>query len=290
MNNQWLYEKLKAFEAYYAHYLEEIDAPLELKSAMKYSALNGGKRVRALLTIATGAIFQTEERILFPIAAAIEMIHSYSLVHDDLPAMDDDDMRRGQPSCHRQYDEATAILVGDALLSESFSLLSRIDLPAEKVISLIKLISDASGASGMVGGQFDDLDAEKRRISLEQLQSIHQRKTGAIIKASILSALIASSSREEDYQHFSNFATEIGLAFQIKDDILDVEGTTEALGKVAGRDEAQQKSTYTSLLGLDGAKKALQTSVEHAKKLFQHYPNHSEPLAALTTYILERNH
>ncbi len=290
INNDWIAKELAQFEKRYQNYLTSLQAPQRLKEAMGYSALNGGKRIRALLLLATGYLLDSDQAPLFNLACAIEMIHSYSLVHDDLPAMDDDTLRRGQPTCHLKYDEATAILVGDALLSESFALLSEAALPPERLIKIIRLISTASGAEGMVGGQYLDLESEHKSISLSELESIHRLKTGALIRASILAPALAADLSTKEYLRLDQFAQKIGLAFQIKDDILDVIGNTEKLGKHVGQDQLLEKATYTALLGVDEAKRYLEKLVVEAEALLNTFKTRTEPLASITTYILERDH
>ena len=291
MPTAWFSQQLSAFETEFAHYLEKINAPTRLKDAMLYSTLNGGKRLRALLVIASGELFNAPKAPLTAIAIAIEMIHAYSLIHDDLPAMDDDDYRRGKLTCHKAFDEATAILAGDALLTQSFECLSHIDdLSAIQIIQLIQLISNASGANGMVGGQIFDIEAEEREISLAELEQIHRNKTGALIKASILAGVIAGNGSQDDYERLSIYADNIGLAFQIKDDILDVTGTQEELGKKPGADQLHEKSTYISLLGLESSIEKLDQLIAEAIKQLEPFGTKATPLIDLAYYIQKRNH
>lgn len=287
----WLNEQLAAFEVEFDRYLASIDAPKNLKEAMRYSALNGGKRLRPMLLIAAGHLSGADAKILYPLGMAIEMIHAYSLIHDDLPAMDDDSLRRGKPTCHIQFDEATAILAGDALLTESFVILSHLEGISDSAkIKLIQLFSHSAGASGMVGGQMMDLEGEERKITSDELVAIHRLKTGKLIKASILAGAIAGNSDEKTLMHLTEFADNIGLAFQVKDDILDVTGTSEELGKTAGKDLEQEKSTYVTLLGLEKATTILDELIDKAFDSLNALGEKNAPLLNLTAYVVKRNY
>ena len=287
----WLNEQLAAFEVEFDRYLASIDAPKNLKEAMRYSALNGGKRLRPMLLIAAGHLSGADPKVLYPLGMAIEMIHAYSLIHDDLPAMDDDSLRRGKPTCHIQFDEATAILAGDALLTESFVILSHLEGISESAkIKLIQLFSHSAGASGMVGGQMMDLEGEERKITSDELVAIHRLKTGKLIKASILAGAIAGDADEKTLMHLTEFADNIGLAFQVKDDILDVTGTSEELGKTAGKDLEQEKSTYVTLLGLEKATTILDELIDKAFDNLNALGEKNAPLLNLTAYVVKRNY
>ncbi len=287
----WLNEQLAAFEVEFDRYLASIDAPKNLKEAMRYSALNGGKRLRPMLLIAAGHLSGADAKILYPLGMAIEMIHAYSLIHDDLPAMDDDSLRRGKPTCHIQFDEATAILAGDALLTESFVILSHLEGISDSAkIKLIQLFSHSAGASGMVGGQMMDLEGEERKITSDELVAIHRLKTGKLIKASILAGAIAGNADEKTLMHLTEFADNIGLAFQVKDDILDVTGTSEELGKTAGKDLEQEKSTYVTLLGLEKATTILDELIDKAFDNLNALGEKNAPLLNLTAYVVKRNY
>lgn len=287
----WLNEQLAAFEVEFDRYLASIDAPKNLKEAMRYSALNGGKRLRPMLLIAAGHLSGADAKILYPLGMAIEMIHAYSLIHDDLPAMDDDSLRRGKPTCHIQFDEATAILAGDALLTESFVILSHLEGISDSAkIKLIQLFSHSAGASGMVGGQMMDLEGEERKITSDELVAIHRLKTGKLIKASILAGAIAGNADEKTLMHLTEFADNIGLAFQVKDDILDVTGTSEELGKTAGKDLEQEKSTYVTLLGLEKATTILDELIDKAFDSLNALGEKNAPLLNLTAYVVKRNY
>ncbi|GGZ86256.1 (2E,6E)-farnesyl diphosphate synthase [Ignatzschineria indica] len=291
MPTAWFTTQLHLFEAAFTKELEKIEAPERLKEALLYSTLNGGKRLRPLLTIASGELCDAKMAAILSIASAIEMIHAYSLVHDDLPAMDDDEYRRGKLTCHKAYDEATAILTGDALLTACFESLSHIEeLSAEKRLQLIQLISHAAGSAGMVGGQYLDLSSENRTISLHELETLHRKKTGALIKASILAGAIAGDTDQSTYDRLSVYADNIGLAFQIKDDILDLIGTQEELGKKPGSDLLQEKSTYISLLGLEDSIAKLDELTNEAIELLSPLGKKAEPLIDLAHYIQKRNH
>lgn len=291
MPTAWFNDQLHTFETAFKNQLEEIKAPNRLKEAILYSTLNGGKRLRALLTLASGELCDANREILLKVAGAIECIHAYSLIHDDLPAMDDDEYRRGKLTCHKAFDEATAILAGDALLTYSFEILSNIEeLSAEKRLQIIQLYSKSAGTYGMVGGQYIDLDSEHKQISLTELETIHRKKTGALIKAAILAGAIAGDTDEDTYDRLSVYADNIGLAFQIKDDILDVIGTQEELGKMPGSDQLQDKSTYISLLGLTESIEKLEALTTEAIELLTPLGERAAPLIDLAHYIQKRNH
>ena len=233
--------------------------PQRLHAAQRYAVLGGGKRLRPLLVYFTGEALNIAPQMLDAPAAAVELIHSYSLVHDDLPAMDDDDLRRGQPTTHRAFDEATAILAGDSLQVLAFSLLARDRTPgvsAEARLRMIRILADASGTAGMAGGQAIDLAAVGRNIGLEELEAMHRLKTGALIRASVLmAAACAPGLSDAAWEALDGYSQDIGLAFQIQDDILDVEGDTHEIGKTSGADAARAKPTYPSVLGLATAKR-----------------------------------
>jgi len=232
--------------------------PQRLHAAQRYAVLGGGKRLRPLLVYFTGEALNIAPQMLDAPAAAVELIHSYSLVHDDLPAMDDDDLRRGQPTTHRAFDEATAILAGDSLQVLAFSLLSRDRTPgvsAESRLKMIQILADASGTAGMAGGQAIDLAAVGRSIDLDELEGMHRLKTGALIRASVLMAAACEPNLSAAaWDALDGYSQDIGLAFQIQDDILDVEGSTDEIGKTSGADAARDKPTYPSVMGLDSAK------------------------------------
>ncbi|HZP33151.1 MAG TPA: farnesyl diphosphate synthase [Candidatus Acidoferrales bacterium] len=229
---------------------EKARPPL-IHRAMRYSIFAGGKRVRPILCIEAFRIFSDEITSVLPVACSLEFIHTYSLIHDDLPALDNDDLRRGQPTCHKKFGEAMAILAGDALLTLAFERLAAAPIPPAQGVALIKEIASAAGTiDGMVGGQVADLEAGGKQVTPEMLQYIHCSKTAALIRASIVSGAIAGGACPQDLERLRTFGGLIGWAFQVTDDILDVEESSAALGKTAGKDQAQQKATYPALFGL----------------------------------------
>ncbi|MEA3405318.1 MAG: farnesyl diphosphate synthase [Pseudomonadota bacterium] len=267
------------------------DIPQTLMEAMSYATLNSGKRLRPALIYAIGEALQTPLQQLDSAACAMELIHSYSLVHDDLPAMDDDDLRRGQPTCHIQYDEATAILVGDAQQTLAFELLSTDPLLSDNhKIQLIQLLTQASGINGMIGGQMIDIQSEGQTIELERLKTLHQMKTGALIKTSLLMGAAQSQRYAEITPLLISLGENIGLAFQVQDDILDIEGDSITLGKPQGSDLESDKSTYPKLLGLEQAKQYRDELIQNAKQQLQTLQIDSPFLAQLIEYIAKRNH
>ena len=234
--------------------------PGAVKEAMTYSVMAGGKRLRPLLFIQTLRAYSVDYHKYIDIACAIEMIHTYSLIHDDLPGMDNDDLRRGKPTCHKQFDEATAILAGDALLNESMNVILRMELDDALKVEVLRYLYQASGLDGMIYGQQQDMYFETHTASLDELQAIHHDKTGALISVPMkIAGLIA---KKEDAGQLENIGFKLGLAFQIQDDILDVTSTTETLGKKVGSDIANHKSTYVSLLGLETSQKRVEELFE----------------------------
>jgi geranylgeranyl diphosphate synthase, type II len=266
--------------------------PHRLHAAQRYAVLGGGKRLRPLLVYCTGEALGIPLPILDAPAAAVELIHSYSLVHDDLPAMDDDDLRRGLPTTHRAFDEATAILAGDALQVLAFALLSRDRTPgvsSDARLKMIQILADASGTTGMAGGQAIDLAAVGRNLNLEELEAMHRLKTGALIRASVLMAAACSDNLGvAEWDALDGYSQDIGLAFQIQDDILDVEGKTEEIGKTSGADAARAKPTYPSVLGLDAAKtRAVELKLRACDRLAA-LGSGAQVLAWLASYVIER--
>ncbi|UPQ89284.1 (2E,6E)-farnesyl diphosphate synthase [Vibrio sinaloensis] len=265
---------------------------LPLVEAMRYGLLLGGKRARPFLVYITGQMLGCTLDDLDTPASAVECIHAYSLIHDDLPAMDDDELRRGQPTCHIQFDEATAILTGDALQTLAFTILAEGPLHSSaenQRISMVKVLADASGANGMCMGQALDLAAENRQVTLDELKLIHRNKTGALIKAAIrLGALASGEKGVEVMPHLDKYADAIGLAFQVQDDILDIIGDTETLGKPQGSDQELNKSTYPSLLGLEGAINKAHTLLDEALQALQAIPYNTELLEEFARYVIER--
>lgn len=270
---------------------EGTELPAPLHGSMRYSVFAGGKRVRPVLLLAACEAVGGAVKSALPAACAMEMIHTYSLIHDDLPAMDNDDFRRGNPTNHKVYGEATAILAGDALLTEAFILLSGngagVD-PAAR-LRVINEIAQASGSRGMVGGQMLDMESEgKHEIDLATLSYIHTHKTGALIRASVRAGAIIGGAGEAGFDALTRYADAVGLAFQIADDILDVEGTTEELGKDAGSDQARGKATYPALMGLEASKARANELVEMALGALSSFDERAEPLRAIASYIVKR--
>jgi len=268
------------------------ELPSSLHSSMRYSVFAGGKRVRPILMLAACEAVGGNPAAAMPAACAMEMIHTYSLIHDDLPAMDDDDFRRGNPTNHKVYGEATAILAGDALLTEAFILLSHPEEgggPAAR-LRVIQEIAQASGSHGMVGGQVVDMESEggSVEIDLALLSYIHTHKTGALIRASVRAGAILGGADEAALTALTRYGEAVGLAFQIADDILDMEGTTEELGKDAGSDEARGKATYPRLVGLDASKKRARELVDLALDSLSRFDERAEPLRAIASYIVQR--
>ena len=272
-------------------YLPAGDDPTQLRAAMRYSLFNGGKRVRPILAYASALAVNPviELTVIDPVAAALECLHSYSLVHDDLPAMDDDQLRRGQPTCHIAFNEATAILAGDALQTLAFSLLTTTDLPAATQVSLIRSLAMGSGVAGMVLGQAIDLAAVDHQLDLAQLETMHRHKTGALIRASVAMGAICAGADKVQLAALDNYAAAIGLAFQVQDDILDVTGDTATLGKQQGADIARNKPTYVSLLGLEAAQAKAAELHRQALDALSEFGASAAPLRQLASYIIERS-
>ena len=293
------------FDSRLKHYQQRVDQALDtclpdnnstrhkLTEAMRYSVIGGGgKRIRPAMVYATGEAMGVDPAILDTPACAVEIIHTYSLIHDDLPAMDDDDLRRGQPTCHKAFDEASAILAGDALQAHAFEILASNDFHVDdrRRLEMITLLAQASGSDGMAGGQAIDLASVGKQLSLEELEDMHRLKTGALIRASILlGAMCKASITEEELELLGLYADCIGLSFQIQDDILDVVGDTETLGKPKGSDEKMQKPTYPSILGLDASRQLALEQHELALTYLDKLDANSETLKQLSSYIVERN-
>jgi farnesyl diphosphate synthase len=290
------------FEKRVAHYIERVETkldtvlpaadvePRKLHDAMRFAIFNGGKRVRPLLVYASGETLGVPEALLDPPAAAIELIHAFSLVHDDLPAMDDDDLRRGKPTLHRQYDEATAILAADALQPLAFRVLAEVrDVPAAVRIELVRLVADACGSVGMTGGQAMDLSAEGRELAAAEIERMYALKTGALIHAAVLlPALLTDELTPERHAAIEAFGRTIGVAFQIRDDILDVEGDTEVIGKTAGADERLAKATWPGARGLDAAQQRCDELLRSALESLDDFGDAAGPLRWLARFIVER--
>ena len=271
----------------------EATIPERLHQAMRYTVLNGGKRIRPILTYAAGHAVGVPLANLDAPACAVELIHAYSLVHDDLPAMDDDDLRRGKPTCHKAFDEATAILAGDALQALAFQVLAhgQTTIPAEQRLQMLDSLAIASGSRGMAGGQAIDLAAVGKTLNVAELENMHVHKTGALIRTCIqLAALCQPDMDGATLKKLDHFAKCIGLAFQIQDDILDVEGDTETLGKLQGADQALNKPTYPALLGLESAREMARELHEDALHSLDDLGEKADPLRWLADYIIQRSH
>ncbi len=272
---------------------KETELPHSLHKAMRYSVFAGGKRVRPILMLAACQAVGGDPELAIPAACAMEMIHTYSLIHDDLPAMDDDDFRRGNPTNHKVFGEAIAILAGDALLTEAFKLTSdpRFAGSCEHagLLAVIHEIATCAGSYGMVGGQVIDMESEGRQdIDLATVQYIHTHKTGALIKASVVAGALLAGATDQKLAAITRYGEAAGLAFQIADDILDIEGTTEEIGKDAGSDQARGKATYPAVMGLAAAKEEAQSMMNEALSALEIFGVEAEPLREIARYIVQR--
>ncbi len=282
-------------------YQQRVDAALEswlpapsiqpnrLHDAMRYAVLNGGKRVRPLLVYLTGKAINVDPILLDAPACAIEFVHAFSLVHDDLPAMDDDDLRRGKPTCHKAFDEATAILAGDALQTLAFYVLSHNSVSDKRRLEMVETLALATGSRGMAGGQAIDMESVGQRLNVAELENMHIHKTGALIRASVKLGALAGTIDDDLLDKLDHYAKCIGLAFQIQDDILDVESDTETLGKAQGSDIAHNKATYPALLGLQGAKDMAKELIEDAMASLADFDEKADPLRWMADYIVARH-
>lgn len=288
---EFMEQNLPKIEAELYSQVERIQAPAQLKESMLYSLKAGGKRIRPLFVVAVSEMFQSkQQQEAYAVGAAIEMIHTYSLIHDDLPSMDNDEMRRGKPTNHVVYGDALATLAGDALNSLSFGVLARMQqVEAKKKVELINLLSVAAGAEGMVGGQVLDIDGENRRLNLSELEKVHMNKTGALLRFSIESGAVLSDATQSEREALVEYGHHIGLAFQIQDDILDITGTSEELGKTAGKDAESQKSTYPALLTLEGANEKLVHHYNQAISALEIIDKDTSLLETFAEYIIKRN-
>lgn len=273
--------------------LHEMTIPGRLADAMVYAITAGGKRIRPVLCAAAAAAAGgARESEVLRAACALEMIHTYSLIHDDLPAMDDDALRRGKPTCHVAFDEPTAILAGDALLTLAFQVLSTIEVAetahATQWLRVISHVSEAAGARGMVEGQMLDVTAEGSTLTPSELETVHSLKTGALIRASVYAGAVLADADTSQTNRLCTYARNIGMAFQVADDILNVEGDTAVMGKAVGTDAARNKNTYPLLIGLDASKKMARRLVDDALQALSVFDNRSDPLRAIARYIIER--
>jgi len=286
-----LQEWAKRCEHVLEHALPPATArPARLHQAMRYATLGGGKRIRPCLTYAAGLALGAREEALDDAAAAVELIHAYSLVHDDLPAMDDDDLRRGKPTVHVAYDEATAILAGDALQALAFAVLARAPLSAETVLGMLQTLGDAAGAAGMVGGQAIDLDAVGHHLDEDALAEMHQRKTGALIRAAVRLGGLAANADAATLSALDDYAAALGLGFQIRDDLLDAEGEASTIGKTAGKDAADGKPTYVTLLGVNGARLRLSEQLLQMRAALARLHCDTNFLLGLAEFAAQRGH
>jgi len=286
---RFITEKLPIIDAKLNSLLAVTNVSETLKSSMAYSINAGGKRIRPLLVLATLEDLGVESKDALTVACAAELLHTYSLIHDDLPCMDDDNFRRGKPTNHIVYGEGVAVLAGDALQTLAFGSLTHLpDTSAQDTLRIIRLLSDASGAMGMVGGQMLDIEGETKSVSLSELETIHVNKTGALLSFCIGAGAILAGLDEEKSAKLKDFAYHIGLAFQIQDDILDITSTTEELGKTAGSDAISEKSTYPSLLGLEGAMARLAEHHQSARESLAFLEAEHPLLGLFADYIVER--
>lgn len=279
----------RALEAY----LPEPEGPASaLTKAMKYSLFAGGKRLRPILCMAGAEAVGGSETDVLPVACALELIHTYSLIHDDLPLMDDDDLRRGKPTCHKVFGEAVALLAGDGLLTESFNLMTAPELvdhvSPHIIIKVIALISRAAGYRGMVGGQVVDIQSEGKAVDLSLIDFMHTHKTGDLIKASVTSGALLAGGNASQLEAITSYGEKIGLAFQISDDILDIEGDTQTMGKEAGSDEQKGKITYPAVVGLGRSKEIQSELMEASIESLRPFDQMAEPLRQIAQYIIER--
>ena len=290
---EYLSTRKALVEAALEHLLPWAHLPApQLGAAMRYILLDGGKRLRPILVLACAeALGQEPERFL-PFACALECIHTYSLIHDDLPAMDNDDLRRGRLTCHKQFDEATAILAGDGLLTLAFELAARpiAGVEPRESLALILLLAQGAGMAGMVGGQMLDMLAEKRHLSLEELQTVHACKTGALIRTACVAGARLGGATPEQQTRLADYGEAIGLAFQITDDILDETGDSRLLGKATGQDRQSAKATYPGLLGLHPARQEAERQVNRAVACLEPFANQADPLRHLARFVLTRTH
>ncbi|MGQ9896760.1 MAG: polyprenyl synthetase family protein [Acidobacteriota bacterium] len=288
-------------EAYFAEKVPEVNRwldkllppvttpPPRIHEAMRYSLMAGGKRLRPVLVLAAGEAFMGKSEQLYPVACAFEMIHTYSLIHDDLPAMDNDDLRRGMPTCHKQFDEATAILAGDGLMTHAFRILAEMDAPAEQKVRVIRELAVGSGTvEGMIAGQIVDLEAERKPIDAERLAFIHRAKTGALIRGALVCGGIVAGAAESDLALLAAYGDKVGLAFQITDDILDETATAEQLGKTPGKDAAAGKATYPALYGLEASRKQARALAEEAIEVLAPLDQRAKLLIEMARFVVNR--
>ncbi len=291
--NAYLSEKKTIVDRALEVYLPEPEVPTrDLISAMRYSVFAGGKRLRPILCIAGCDAMGKDGTNVLPVACALELIHTYSLIHDDLPVMDDDDLRRGKATNHKVFGEAVALLAGDGLLTEAFGLMTRSELlegvSIDHILKVIGLIAQAAGYRGMVGGQVVDIQSEKKEVDFSTVEFIHTHKTGALISASVTSGAVLGGGDKSQLKAITSYGKKIGLAFQISDDILDIEGDCKAIGKRVGADEQKGKITYPAVVGLSRSKEIQSELVEEAIESLREFDQRAEPLRHIARYIIER--
>ncbi|WP_445612678.1 polyprenyl synthetase family protein [Geobacillus sp. YF-1] len=290
---QFLNGQKRAVEETLSRYMARLRGPETLRRAMAYSLEAGGKRIRPLLLLATVQALGKDPALGLPVAAAVEMIHTYSLIHDDLPSMDNDDLRRGKPTNHKVFGEAMAILAGDALLTYAFQLIAEIDddrLSPPIRLQLIEQLAQAAGPEGMVAGQVADMEGEGKTLSLAELEYIHRHKTGKMLQYSVRAGALIGGASTEQQRELEAFADHLGLAFQIRDDILDIEGAEEKIGKRVGSDRDNNKATYPALLTLAGAKQTLRVHIEEAQRHLRQAKVNGAALAYICELVAARDH
>jgi geranylgeranyl diphosphate synthase, type II len=269
---------------------QESENPATIHRAMRYSVFAGGKRVRPLLAIAAADVIAPDAPGIETAACSLELIHTYSLIHDDLPALDNDDLRRGRPTCHKVFGDAMAILAGDALLTLAFEVLSKLDAPAERRVDLVRELSTASGTvGGMIGGQVNDIEGEQQTPTAALLESIHRAKTGALLRASVRMGALYAGADAGQLDALTKFGEHIGLAFQIVDDVLDVEQSSEALGKTAGKDAKQQKITFPAVYGIEKSREMAESERAEAHRALAVFGGGSQRLREMADFIVHRN-
>jgi geranylgeranyl diphosphate synthase, type II len=293
--NKWMNEKVSRVDECLKDIIELKDNPQKLiYESMIYSLMSGGKRLRPILMLGTYEIFEDNDETILPFACAMEMIHTYSLIHDDLPAMDNDDYRRGRLSNHKMYDEATAILAGDALLNKAFEIglesIIKHNLDAKKAVEALSVIGTSSGADGMIGGQVVDIYGNEKIKTVDELKYMYYLKTGAIIKSSVLAGAVLGGATEREIEALEIYAEKIGIAFQIEDDILDVEGTQDKIGKPIGSDKANDKVTYLSFVEIEKARKDVNKFTQEAIESLQIFGEKAKKLIELARYLTNRDH
>lgn len=292
--NSYLASRQNLINSALEKFLCNLNCKSRLLKAMRYSLMSNGKRIRPILCLAACEAVGGDKQTALTASCAIEMIHTYSLIHDDLPAMDNDSLRRGRPACHIEFDEATALLAGDSLLTYAFQILSSLTMPNSnnslllKYYSIINSIAKASGFKGMIEGQMRDIASENRVITLKELESMHSLKTGALIEASAYTGAVLGCGTDKQIDHLSLYSKKIGLAFQIADDILNVEGDPLLMGKASGTDTILNKNTYPSFIGLEPSKKYMKKLVDTSLKSLEIFDKKADPLRKIACYVIER--